>query len=126
MAVSMDLPSITTSTSEGYVSGGTTVEALCPDKDPDAIKLFVGQVPKTFEEKDLKPYLSPFGKIHELSILRDKLNMTHKGRWGGGGERLGVFSVICIWTRHTISSKLFSMYLNILCRAVVLDQGLID
>lgn len=87
----MDLPSIITPVDgyvspsvEGYVTTTSAVESLCPDKDLDAIKLFVGQVPKTYEEKDLKPYLSPFGAIHELSILRDKLNMTHKGI--GGGE----------------------------------------
>lgn len=73
----MDLPSIITPSPDGYVS--SSVEPLCVDKDPDAIKLFVGQVPKTFEEKDLNPYLLPFGSIHELSILRDKLNMSHKG-----------------------------------------------
>lgn len=72
----MALPSIITPT-DGYGNGA--VNSLRPDKDPDAIKLFVGQVPKTFEEKDLEPYLDPFGDIHELSILRDKQNRSHKG-----------------------------------------------
>ena len=67
-----------TSTAEGYLNNVDSLQ-LHPDKDPDAIKLFVGQVPKNFEEKDLKPYLDPYGTIHELSILRDKLNLTHKG-----------------------------------------------
>ena len=75
----MDLPSIITPSPDGYCPSPAP-EPLCPDKDADAIKLFVGQVPKTFEEKDLKPYLVPYGAIHELSILRDKLNMSHKGR----------------------------------------------
>lgn len=73
----MDLPSIVTPPLEPY-SVGTSVE-LHPERDPDAIKLFIGQVPKTFEEKDLKPYLDPYGPIYELSILRDKLNSSHKG-----------------------------------------------
>ena len=55
------------------------VEPPRPDKEPDAIKLFVGQVPKSFEEKDLRPYLEPYGAIHELLILRDKISHVHKG-----------------------------------------------
>lgn len=53
---------------------------ISTDKNGEAIKLFVGQVPKTFEEKDLEPYLIEFGPIHELTILRDRMNGTHKGK----------------------------------------------
>ena len=56
------------------------VEPPRPDKEPDAIKLFVGQGPKSFDEKDLRPYLEPFGAIHELLILRDKVSHAHKGK----------------------------------------------
>ena len=75
----MELPSIITP--ESFVgSAAASVDPSQPDKDPDAIKLFVGQVPKTFEDNDLRPYLEPCGPIHELSILRDKLNLSHKGK----------------------------------------------
>lgn len=67
---------------------GGPVEPPRPDKDPDAIKLFVGQVPKTFDEKDLRPYLEPYGPIHELTILRDKISHTHKGALTRVGEHL--------------------------------------
>lgn len=65
---------------EAFTVTGGPVEPPKPDKEPDAIKLFVGQVPKHFEEKDLRPYLEPYGPIYELSILRDKLSHVHKGK----------------------------------------------
>ena len=58
------------------------VEPPRPRKNPDTIKLFVGQVPKTFEERDLLPYLEQFGPIYDLSVLRDKLSHAHKGLLG--------------------------------------------
>jgi CUG-BP- and ETR3-like factor len=48
-------------------------------KAADAIKLFIGQVPKTFEEEDLQTYFIEFGAIHELRILRHRFTNEHKG-----------------------------------------------
>ncbi|XP_073238348.1 CUGBP Elav-like family member 3-A isoform X2 [Porites lutea] len=55
-------------------NGGTV-----PMRDADAIKLFIGQVPRTWDDKDLRPYFESFGQIHELTILRDRLTRNHKG-----------------------------------------------
>lgn len=43
------------------------------------MKLFVGQVPRTFTERELFPVFSEFGEITELVVLRDRYTQTSKG-----------------------------------------------
>ena len=48
-------------------------------KEPQACKLFIGQVPRTWTDKELRPLFDQYGEIHDLTVLYDKYTGQHKG-----------------------------------------------
>ena len=55
--------------------------ALSPVSQPesDAIKMFVGQIPRAWQEQDLIKLFQDFGPIHSINILRDKKSGESRG-----------------------------------------------
>ncbi|XP_071454810.1 CUGBP Elav-like family member 1 isoform X8 [Hetaerina americana] len=47
--------------------------------DPDAIKMFVGQIPRSMDENDLRKMFEEFGKVYQINVLRDKTSNLSKG-----------------------------------------------
>ncbi|XP_075224093.1 CUGBP Elav-like family member 1 isoform X4 [Lycorma delicatula] len=64
-------------------NGGNTANEKkmnCQDQpDPDNIKMFVGQIPRTMDENDLTKMFSEFGRVHQINVLRDKVTGQSKG-----------------------------------------------
>jgi hypothetical protein len=47
--------------------------------DPDALKLFVGNIPRSYTEEQLQPIFESMGKVVELVVVRDRATHESKG-----------------------------------------------
>ncbi|GBO28800.1 CUGBP Elav-like family member 2, partial [Araneus ventricosus] len=47
--------------------------------DPDAIKMFVGQIPRNWDEAELRKLFDEFGTVHQINVLRDKMTGQSRG-----------------------------------------------
>ena len=47
--------------------------------DHDAIKMFVGQIPRSMDEADLRKMFEEFGEVFQINVLRDKQTGVSKG-----------------------------------------------
>lgn len=52
---------------------------LTKEPDTDAIKMFVGQIPRTWDEAECLKLLEEFGPIYQLNVLKDKNSTMSKG-----------------------------------------------
>lgn len=60
--------------------GNVGDDAIMQDQpDPDYIKMFVGQVPRSMDEQQLKAMFEQFGRVHQINVLRDKTSGLSKG-----------------------------------------------
>ncbi len=48
-------------------------------REPDALKLFLGMLPKHLDVSDLRPVFEPYGEIHDIAVLKDRLTNQSKG-----------------------------------------------
>ena len=48
--------------------------------DQDTIKMFVGQVPRSMDENDLRGMFEDFGPVYQINVLRDKITGQSKGK----------------------------------------------
>jgi len=50
------------------------------EPDPDAIKMFAGQIPRYMDENDLQKLFEEFGPVYQINVLRDKVTNQSKGK----------------------------------------------
>lgn len=66
------------SKTNGMVNGGTNGHVEQPD--PDFIKMFVGQIPRSMDEEQLRVMFEEYGRVHQINVLRDKVTGQSKGK----------------------------------------------
>ncbi|RQM27616.1 hypothetical protein B5M09_007243 [Aphanomyces astaci] len=77
-------PAVPASAQGGYEYDDQDVEDYAghhghAQQPQDAVKLFVGQVPRTMDEDELRPILENFGPLYDIVIIRDKISGAHRG-----------------------------------------------
>jgi RNA recognition motif-containing protein len=56
------------------------IDSLDDQPDADYIKMFVGQVPRSMDEHQLREMFEEFGRVHAINVLRDKSSGLSKGK----------------------------------------------
>ena len=73
-------------------NGGSPISNQPEQPDQDTIKMFVGQVPRTMDENELRGMFEEFGPVYQINVLRDKITGQSKGKGYYRGGRRGSFS----------------------------------
>lgn len=72
--------------------------------DPDAIKMFVGQIPRSWSEKELKELFEPYGAVYQINVLRDRSQNPPQSK--GTVVLLSLLSV-CLFSRWSCLPSAF-------------------
>lgn len=49
--------------------------------DTDCIKLFIGQIPRSMTEEELRDMFEVYGSVFQVVVLKDQGTMENKGEW---------------------------------------------
>ncbi|CAF2391709.1 unnamed protein product [Rotaria sp. Silwood2] len=71
--------SLTTLSSPPSSAAISTISIDKHEPDPDAIKMFCGQIPRNMHESELREMFEQFGPVFQLNVLRDKQTGESKG-----------------------------------------------
>lgn len=74
-----DPPSPTNDESDRSMNSSQSNKPEQDQPDGDAIKMFVGQIPRTMDENDLRKMFEEFGQVYQINVLRDKASGQSKG-----------------------------------------------
>jgi RNA recognition motif-containing protein len=89
-----DVVNLNNNSCTGSISSTDDIEIITNQQDqpdPDYIKMFVGQVPRSMDEQQLREMFEEFGRVHSINVLRDKSSGQSKG------EHFNIFHIIYIF-----------------------------
>ena len=73
-------PALTMDGNTSLLSVNSSVSSGGDQPDTDTIKMFVGQVPRSMDENDLRGMFEDFGPVYQINVLRDKITGQSKGK----------------------------------------------
>ena len=72
---------VTVNGNNSLLSVNSSVSSGGDQPDTDTIKMFVGQVPRSMDENDLRGMFEDFGPVYQINVLRDKITGQSKGKF---------------------------------------------
>ena len=89
------------------------------EPDPDAIKMFAGQIPRYMDENDLQKLFEEFGPVYQINVLRDKVTNQSKGEIH---SLLTTLLIICLLT-GVLAVTYVKMSDDVHCASFIIIMG---